>query len=426
MNRFESQFDAKHVLMAVLHPATAGEALAAAHALHDLGVSAAFITHRHVSEPEALAIVRKIHDVLPDLWVGVQIRGRPAADALTSAVAACGRRLDGLWTDAFAPGDDLIDRAFEDARRRLLWTGLHFATASLDALFAVPAERFDVTVRLAGVGCDVLCVAGGPAAPGEPSRLEKLRAVRASLGSHATLGVDSGSSSELAALRQVAGAFLVELATAGGGDLTALEAMLRELADAPPATSWFPRRAIRAERADDTRRLRTGDWRQDAAYPEPLWAATAPALARRVSIENGSGLYALLLVDHEADPRIEHLLAAARIGASPAYRVAVAESSNPVEDGFARRIVIWQPRHSPRQPIDVLTLVREFIAAERERIGDVEPWLRTQYEGRETGGTLFVWIDYPGFDNGTMVFGAAVMIHGAELHVWSRPVHAHK
>jgi len=45
---------------------------------------------------------------------------------------------------------------------------------------------------------------------------------------------------------------------------------------------------------------------------------------------------------------------------------------------------------------------------------------------RATRGTLFDWIDYPGFDSGTMVFGAAVMIHAAELHVWSRAVHAHK
>ena len=53
-------------------------------------------------------------------------------------------------------------------------------------------------------------------------------------------------------------------------------------------------------------------------------------------------------------------------------------------------------------------------------------WLRSQYRGRATRGTLFDWIDYPGFDSGTMVFGAAVMIHAAELHVWSRAVHAHK
>lgn len=58
---------------------------------------------------------------------------------------------------------------------------------------------------------------------------------------------------------------------------------------------WFAPLPLVVDPAEEAARMRTGDWRQDAEYPVPLWTATAAELASRISIELVAGLVALHL-----------------------------------------------------------------------------------------------------------------------------------
>ena len=174
-------------------------------------------------------------------------------------------------------------------------------------------------------------------------------------------------------------------------------------------------------------RLPSGEWLQDSHYPQPLWTATAAELAQRISIGNLHGLYALSLLDHyNVEPYAGELFTLSRWKGQRRYRVAMAESERPLEEGFLRRVRFWFDNEPPEQPADPHTVFADFVRAETARIGDIEPWLRRRYGEHTPPGDLFTWIDYPVFDCGTMVLGFAIFIHGRELHVWSRAAHAHK
>lgn len=196
----------------------------------------------------------------------------------------------------------------------------------------------------------------------------------------------------------------------------------------PLVDPWSPSLPAHLEAVTDAPRLTSGDWRQDASYPEPLWAATAPDLARRVSIEAGRSLFALLLFSEWDDPDrcCAPLLAQAGWADAREYRARFAESARPVEDGFARRLCLTRGAGATAQPVDPLALVRAFVRAELARVGNVEAWLRGVYGERPPRLPAFEWIDYPVFDNGSMALGFALLVHGPELHVWSRARHAHK
>jgi len=195
-----------------------------------------------------------------------------------------------------------------------------------------------------------------------------------------------------------------------------------------PDTLWSPPLPVHLEMITGEPRLTSGNWRQDAAYPEPLWAVTAPELARRVSIEADGALFALVLFSAWDDPgvRCGPLLDLAGWRAASAYRVRCAESARPIEDGFVRRLCLTRDAGAVAQPVDPLALIRAFVRAETARVGDVEPWLRGVYGEHPPKLPVFDWIDYPVFDCGTMTLSFALLVHGPELHVWSRARHAHK
>jgi hypothetical protein len=172
--------------------------------------------------------------------------------------------------------------------------------------------------------------------------------------------------------------------------------------------------------------MASGDWRQDAEMPAPLWTATAAELAARISIENLDGTYALHLFTHHDAARIAQLQTLASWAGALDYHVGAEEAARPIEQGFLRRLRFWRSRQPPAQPLDALGVIAEFTAAERARVARVEPWLREVYGPAAPPGRVFDWIDYPVFDCGTMVLGFAVLVHGPELHMWSRAAHAHK
>jgi hypothetical protein len=188
-------------------------------------------------------------------------------------------------------------------------------------------------------------------------------------------------------------------------------------------TDWFTALAVRTEPLVDPPRLPSGDWRQDAELPEPLWDTSAAAIARRVSIENGHNVYALVL--DPSDGALDVLLNMAGWSQHRQYHVGVIESADPVADGYLRRLHVFTGRDAPAQPVEPAALFRAFMRAESLRIPDIEPWLRARY-GDHPVGDIFERIDYPVFDCGTMCLADALLLHGPELHFWSRVRHAHK
>lgn len=189
---------------------------------------------------------------------------------------------------------------------------------------------------------------------------------------------------------------------------------------------WLPSLPLRIEPPSQRERLPSGDWRQDAAYPEPLWARTAAELARRVSIENLEQFYALRLLPRHDVARAAEFFAMAGWSKGRAFRVQLSEAADPLAEGFLRRVRLWRDDGAPGQPADAATVFAHFARAELARIDRPEAWLRARYGERPAGGEVFDWIDYPCFDNGTMTLGFALLVHGPELHFWSRLAHAHK
>ena len=91
-----------------------------------------------------------------------------------------------------------------------------------------------------------------------------------------------------------------------------------------------------------------------------------------------------------------------------------------------RRLRLWVTDDAPEQPVPPPALARAFFAAEKARVGNMERWLVARYGEQAPEGEIFDWIDYPAFDNGVMGLSFAALIHGPEIHLWSRVHHSHK
>lgn len=189
---------------------------------------------------------------------------------------------------------------------------------------------------------------------------------------------------------------------------------------------WLPTLALHTESCGPEPRLSSGDWRQDAEYPAPLWATTAADLARRVSIENNHSLYALELFGRDLSERCTQLFELAHWSQLRRYRISQFEAIDPIAEGFIRRLRLWVTRDAPEQPLTPPALAHAFFFAEKARIENMERWLEAHYGETAPDSRLFDWIDYPVFDNGTMGLGFAVLVHGPEIQLWSRAYHSHK
>ncbi len=191
---------------------------------------------------------------------------------------------------------------------------------------------------------------------------------------------------------------------------------------------WLTALEVQTELMPAPARLPTGDWTQDTPerLPVPLWVESVAELAQRLSIENSRGLYALQLFDTFSYGDSGGLLHLARWANEARYHVGGVEAVQPIAEGFLRRLRFWRSKDAPQHARTVAEVVQLFCSVEARRDEGLEPWLRTQIGEKRPPEELYQWIDYPGFDSGSMGVGFAVFVHGPELHVWSRAVHAHK
>lgn len=433
MNRILAVFGTPRVLLPVIHPVSRDEALASVRLAHEAGVKGVFLIDQGMLEDEVLQLVLVLRQRFPHLWVGVNLRRRSPAQALCRALDGCEGRIDGIWSDNAGIDEDATSQpAAEEllqARRTRRWDGLYFGGVAFKYQRQVRDDGLGRAAARAERFTDVICTSGP--GTGKEAQIAKVRAMRAALGPDGALALASGVNGEnVAGYLPYVDAYLVGTGIEerfGVLDPVKLARLQDVIAASGPTAAWIPSLPLATEGLGPEARLRSGDWRQDAAYPEPVWARTAADLARRISIESSQGIYALHLIGHRGDEGgCRRLLELAGWSQRRRYRIGQVESARPIEHGFLRRLRLWPAEDAPEQPVDAGALVQAFIEAEGARLGDLEAWLRGRYGETPPADEIFDWIDYPMFDSGSMGVGFAVLVHGDELHVWSRCVHYHK
>lgn len=191
--RLGAVLGATRVLLPVVHPVGEREALASVRTAADAGCRGVFLINQGMERSQVLQLVRRVRELHPGLWIGVNLLGLRPADALKAALDACDGRIDGLWTDhagvdGVSPGaaaDELLA-----ARRDARWDGLYFGGVAFKYQRPVPDERLADVAQLAAHYMDVVCTSGpGTGMAASPTKTD---AMRRGLGDHGALALASG------------------------------------------------------------------------------------------------------------------------------------------------------------------------------------------------------------------------------------------
>jgi predicted TIM-barrel enzyme len=197
-NRIGEVFGVPRVLLPVVHPVSREAALESVAAASAAGVRGIFLINQGMSTEEVLALVMTIRDRDPSLWVGVNLLGVPVAEVLARGLAACGGRLDGIWSDTAqideAAGAQPAAQAFVDARRQHGWNGLYFGGVAFKYQRAVSDDMLGAASAAALPFMDVVCTSGpGTGKEADPA---KVIAMRRGMGERGALALASGVTEE--------------------------------------------------------------------------------------------------------------------------------------------------------------------------------------------------------------------------------------
>jgi len=186
MNRVNEVFGVSPVLLPVVHPIGRQEALEAIRIAHGLGVPGVFLIDQGMSERDVLALVREVRDRYPALWIGLNLLSRTPAEALTTAIDACGF-IDGIWSDNAGINEHGAEHPrtedFVAARRAASWSGLYFGGVAFKYQRDVAPADLGHAAAAGAPYMDVICTSGP--GTGYPAAVEKVRVMRAGLGDHA-------------------------------------------------------------------------------------------------------------------------------------------------------------------------------------------------------------------------------------------------
>ncbi|MET7396428.1 hypothetical protein ABZS66_23405 [Dactylosporangium sp. NPDC005572] len=173
--------------------------------------------------------------------------------------------------------------------------------------------------------------------------------------------------------------------------------------------------------------LLPADWGQQHVYGHPLWGRTFADATRRVSVWTAQA--GLLLLDRFDAQRFGDLLRFLRVGDRRDFAVRVAESADPLRDGYFAGLAI--SRSDEEQDHGLAEVLGAFVAAEATRLADTESVLRRRYASTAPRpleeDPLYYYVDVPVFDSGDVSYGFGLMVEDGAVHrLWSRPVHYHK
>jgi uncharacterized protein len=197
MNRIEEVFGESRVLLPVVHPVSREEALRSIDVVHRAGAKGCFLIDQGMSERDVLALVLEVRAAFPTLWIGLNLLGRSPADALATALDACGGRIDGIWSDNARIDERATEQpaadAFVTARRERGWNGLYFGGVAFKYQREIAFADLGRTAGLAARYMDVLCTSGP--GTGKAADADKVRAIRDGAGG-AAIALASGVTAE--------------------------------------------------------------------------------------------------------------------------------------------------------------------------------------------------------------------------------------
>ena len=196
--RIREIFGVDHVLLPVIHTVERREVLESIRVALAAGCRGVFLIDQELPPPQVLALVCEARDAHPDLWIGVNLLSRRPPQALTDALAACGGRIDGIWSDnagvdervnvspraGAQPSADL----FLAERRSRDWGGLYFGGVAFKYQRHVADEDLGRLAQIAAPYVDVICTSGP--GTGVSADVAKVRALRA--GTTAPIALASG------------------------------------------------------------------------------------------------------------------------------------------------------------------------------------------------------------------------------------------
>jgi predicted TIM-barrel enzyme len=192
MNKITEVFGSTRVLLPVIHPVDWDQALANVGIAQATGVRGVFVIDQGMSADEVLALVNEIRKCFPTIWVGVNLLRCLPSEALGTALQTCGGRIDGLWSDNAGIDERWVAQPeageFVNARRSLAWSGLYFGGVAFK--YQSPVEDLAKAATLAVDYMDVICTSGP--GTGKPAELDKVKRIRAAIGTSADLALASG------------------------------------------------------------------------------------------------------------------------------------------------------------------------------------------------------------------------------------------
>jgi predicted TIM-barrel enzyme len=196
MNRIREVFGVSRVVLPVVHPVSAADAMASVAVAHAAGVKGVFTINQGMSSAEVLQLVLEIRRKYPSLWVGVNLLGHSPAEMLADGLAACDGRIDGLWSDNAHIDERAVEqpRAAEFVTTRRDWRGLYFGGVAFKYQRDVPAAELGRATKLASTYMDVVCTSGpGTGYAADPA---KVVAMRAGVGPEVAIALASGVTAE--------------------------------------------------------------------------------------------------------------------------------------------------------------------------------------------------------------------------------------
>jgi uncharacterized protein len=194
-HRVSAVFGTPRVLLPVVHPVTREDALGSIEVVVAAGCRGIFLIDQGMSEAELLPFIREVRQRYPKLWIGVNLLSRRPADALATALAACGR-IDGIWSDNANIDEHAsaqpVAQQFVDGRAG--WDGLYFGGVAFKCQREVAASDLGRAAAFASRFMDVVCTSG--AGTGKAVQVEKVRLMHEGLAERGALALASGVTTE--------------------------------------------------------------------------------------------------------------------------------------------------------------------------------------------------------------------------------------
>lgn len=420
-------FRRRHVVLPVVHVVDAGQALRNARIARDAFADGVFLINHGIRWDALLRIHEEVARALPDWWIGVNCLDL-APEEVFRRISA---RVDGVWVDDARIREDLPEQtaAAAVARARAGSTALYFGGVAFK--HQRPVADVARAARIAAGYMDVVTTSGP--ATGQAADVAKIRAMKAALGA-TPLAIASGITPDnIGEYLPVADCFLVA---------SGISSSFEELDPAKVAAlvkrvhAYRPPLPPANEPYSDARWMQTedalpSDWGQREVYGQPLFARSFREVAGRISQWNAADAVVLrLFAGHAAEMQeIAELLRVAGRPLDAHYHEWRVSSAAPIEEGYLRCLRL---RINPRGSggVQPVAAIDAFLRGEKTRLEQegMEAHLRGLY-GECSPDRLrdprFHYIDYPGFDSGSMDLGFGVLVHG-DIYVWSRAVHYHK